>query len=77
MLETVEELLQRQAELEGAMKQPGGARVTEEHELQSVKRKLCAMTSGTLNDPPSARALRCSLADFAASAAPMRRHAVR
>jgi hypothetical protein len=77
MLETVEELLQRQAELEGAMKQPGGARITVEHELQAVKRKLGALASGTLNDPPSARALRCSLADFAASAAPIRRQAVR
>ena len=76
MSDTVEELLQRQAELEGALKQPGGARVTEEHELQAVKRKLGAMTSGTLDDPPSARALRCSLADFAASAVAIRRPAV-
>ena len=76
MLDTVEELLQRQAELEGAMKQPGGARVTEEHELQAVKRKLGAMTSGT-SEAPSARALRCSLADFAVSAALIRRQAAR
>ncbi len=66
-LETVERLLQRQAELEGAMMQPGGAPVTQEHELQAVKRKLGAMTSGILNGPTSARALRCSLADFAAT----------
>lgn len=71
-METVEDLLQRQAELENAMKQPGGARVTEEHELQEVKRKLESMTSGILNGPISARALRCSLADFAAAAAPRR-----
>jgi hypothetical protein len=69
MLKTVEELVQRQAELESAMKQPGGARVTEEQELQAVKHKLGAMISGTLDTPPSARALRCSLADFAAMAA--------
>jgi hypothetical protein len=66
MLESVEELMRRQAELEGAMKQPGGARVTDEHELQSVKRKIGAMTRapGILNGPYSARALRCSLADL-------------
>lgn len=65
-METVEALLQRQAELENAMKQPGGARVTDEHELQEVKRKLGVMASGISAGPPSARALRCSLADFAA-----------
>jgi hypothetical protein len=72
-LDTVEELLQRQSELESAMKQPGGARVTEEQELQAVKHKLGAMLSGTLNSPPSARALRCSLADFATTATATRR----
>jgi hypothetical protein len=34
------ELFTRQAELEKAMRQPGGARVTEEQELLAVKRKL-------------------------------------
>ena len=72
-MDTVEVLLLRQAELESAMKQPGGARVTDEHELQEVKRKLGAMTSGILIGPPSALALRCSLADFAPAALAMRR----
>jgi hypothetical protein len=52
------ELMKRQAELETAMKRPGGARVIEENELHSVKRKL-----GTLS--LAARASRCSLADLA------------
>jgi hypothetical protein len=39
------------------MKQPGGARVTEEKELHDVKRKLRTLTL-------SARAARCSLADL-------------
>jgi hypothetical protein len=72
-LETVEGLLQRQAELESAMKQPGGARVTEEQELRAVKQKLGAMISGNSNRPPLARALRCSLADFAPMAIATRR----
>jgi hypothetical protein len=72
-LECVEKLLKRQTELEGAMKQPGGARVTEERELQDVKRKLDAMASGILNVPPSMLALRCSLADFAATTATPKR----
>jgi hypothetical protein len=42
-MESVNELLKlfmRQAELERAMKQPGGVRITEERELNSVKEKL-------------------------------------
>jgi hypothetical protein len=34
------ELFMRQAELERAMRQPGGARVTEEQELHAVRQKL-------------------------------------
>lgn len=56
-IDEASELNKRQAELESLMKQPGGARVTEEKELQDVKRKL-----GTL--ALSARAARCSLADL-------------
>jgi hypothetical protein len=44
-MESVNELLKlfmRQAQLERAMKQPGGARVTEEQELHAVRRKLAA-----------------------------------
>ena len=42
-METVNEalaLLKRQAEIEAAMKQPGGIRITEEQELHLVRRKL-------------------------------------
>jgi hypothetical protein len=37
------ELFTRQAELEKAMRRPGGARVTEEQELLAVKRKLAKL----------------------------------
>jgi hypothetical protein len=37
------ELFMRQAQLERAMKRPGGARVIEEHELRAVKDKLAAI----------------------------------
>jgi hypothetical protein len=36
-------LFMRQAQLERAMKQPGGARVIEEQELLAVRRKLAAL----------------------------------
>jgi hypothetical protein len=42
-MESVNDLLKlfmRQAHLERAMKQPGGARVTEENELIALKQKL-------------------------------------
>lgn len=37
------ELFTRQAALEQAMRQPGGARVTEEQELLAVRRKLARL----------------------------------
>ena len=37
------ELFMRQAELERAMRQPGGARVTEEQELHAVRQKLAKL----------------------------------
>lgn len=37
------ELFTRQAELEKAMRQPGGARVVEEQELRDVRRKLAKL----------------------------------
>ena len=37
------ELFMRQAELERAMRQPGGARVTEEQELQAVRQKIAKL----------------------------------
>ena len=63
-LDTVEQLRRRELELENAMKQPGGARVTQEHELQAVRRKLEALNTATLSDTQTHRVLRCSLADF-------------
>jgi hypothetical protein len=42
-MKSVNELLRlfmRQAELERAMRQPGGARVTEERELRAVRQRL-------------------------------------
>lgn len=42
-MKSVNELLQlfmRQAELENAMKRPGGARVIDEQELQAVRRRI-------------------------------------
>lgn len=40
-------LFMRQAQLERAMKQPGGARVIEERELLAVRRKLEALPKET------------------------------
>jgi hypothetical protein len=40
------ELLRREAELEKAMRQPGGARIIEERELLEVKKKLAMHTTG-------------------------------
>lgn len=37
------ELFTRQAELEKAMRRPGGARVIEEQELRDVRRKLAKL----------------------------------
>jgi hypothetical protein len=45
-MKSVDELLQlfmRQAQLEEAMRRPGGARVTEERELLAVRRKIAAL----------------------------------
>jgi len=56
-MKSVNELLKlfmRQAELERAMRQPGGARVTEEKELHTVRRRLAEfpedMPSGPSHD---------------------------
>jgi hypothetical protein len=64
-LKTIDELLKRQGELEAAMKQPGGARVTDEYELRGVKLKLASIAEGSQGLSCTANALRCSLADFA------------
>ena len=45
-MKSVNELLKlfmRQAELERAMRQPGGARVTEEKELHTVRQRLAEL----------------------------------
>ena len=45
-MKSVNELLKlfmRQAELERAMRQPGGARVTEEQELHAVRQRLAEL----------------------------------
>jgi hypothetical protein len=59
------QLLQRQRELETAMKQQGGARVTDEQELHTVRRRLRALHEAARIADGTARAARCSLADFA------------
>jgi hypothetical protein len=41
------ELFMRQAQLERAMKQPGGARVIDERELNAVRQKLAAFPEET------------------------------
>ena len=64
-MKTIDELLKRQGELEVAMKQLGGARVTDEYELRDVKRKLANIAATSQGLSHSANALRCSLADFA------------
>jgi len=41
------ELFAREAELEKAMRQPGGARIIEEQELLAVKKKLAIRTTNS------------------------------
>jgi hypothetical protein len=51
MMKSVNDLLElftRQAQLESAMRQRGGARVTDEQELQAVKAKLAAVPEAML-----------------------------
>ncbi|HLW23813.1 MAG TPA: hypothetical protein VKT22_05555 [Steroidobacteraceae bacterium] len=64
-METLEQLRRREIELVNAMKQPGGARIIQEKELEAVRRKLEALTTTSLSDTQTLRVLRCSLADFA------------
>jgi hypothetical protein len=59
------QLLQRQKELETAMKALGGARVIEEQELHAVKCRLREINEAARTADGAARAARCSLADFA------------
>jgi transposase-like protein len=61
------ELFTRQAALERAMRQPGGARVTEEQELLAVRRKLAKLpeamgiSSTSAADSPEAPKLGCGI----------------
>ncbi|HTB87043.1 MAG TPA: hypothetical protein VK743_03795 [Steroidobacteraceae bacterium] len=50
------ELFTRQAALEKAMRQPGGARVTEEQELLAVRRKLAKLPEAMGISPTPAAA---------------------
>jgi hypothetical protein len=57
-MSSVNELLQlftRQAALEKAMRQPGGARVTEEQELLAVRRKLATLPEAMGISPTPAK----------------------
>jgi hypothetical protein len=57
-------LMERQQQLEQAMKQLGGARVIEEQELLAVRTQLRALEEETAVEG-ARRAARCSLADLA------------
>jgi hypothetical protein len=55
-MKSVNELLQlfmRKAELENAMRQPGGARVIEEHELRAVRQKIAALPQSAQPENPA------------------------
>jgi hypothetical protein len=60
-------LLKRQAELENAMKQPGGIRITAEQELHLVKRRLTEFPEATHAVIQAAHALRRSVTEVSAS----------
>jgi hypothetical protein len=69
MMETVNEalvLLKRQAELEAAMKQPGGIRITEEQELHLVRRRLENFPEAMRAVIEAAHALRRSVSEVSA-----------
>jgi len=59
-MKSVNELLKlfmRQAELESAMRQPGGARVIEERELRAVRQRVAAFPEEMrqkISQPPAA-----------------------
>jgi hypothetical protein len=49
------ELFMRQAQLERAMRQPGGARVIDARELEAVKQKLAAVPEAAKREAAAAR----------------------
>lgn len=57
-------LLKRQVELETAMKQPGGIRITEEQELHVVRRRLAEYPEAMRAVVQAAHALRRPLAEL-------------
>ncbi|HMK84966.1 MAG TPA: hypothetical protein VK437_03315 [Steroidobacteraceae bacterium] len=66
-MEVVEEtlrLLQRQAELEAAMRKPGGIRITEERELQALRGRLARFPQAMEAVMQASQALRRPLADM-------------
>jgi hypothetical protein len=68
-METVNEalgLLKRQAELESAMRQPGGIRITEEQELHLVRRRLAAFPQAMQAVIQAAHALRRPVTEVSA-----------
>ena len=52
------QLLKRQVELENAMKQPGGIRITEEQELHVVRRRIAQFPEAVRAVTQAAHALR-------------------
>jgi DNA-directed RNA polymerase specialized sigma24 family protein len=68
-MQTVSEaldLLKRQAELEAAMRQPGGIRVTEEQELHAVRRRLAQFPEAMRAVVEAAQALRRPVSEVSA-----------
>jgi len=69
-METVNEtlgLLKRQAEIENAMKQPGGIRITEEQELHLVRQRLARFPEAVQAVIQAAHALRRPVAQLTAT----------
>ena len=60
------ELLKRQAELETAVRQPGGARITEEQELHVLRRRLLEFPEASQAVIEAAHALRRRVTDVTA-----------
>jgi hypothetical protein len=69
-MQTVDEalnLLKRQSELEQAMKQPGGIRITEEQELHVVRRRLTEFPEAMRAVIQAAHALRKPVSNLSAT----------
>jgi hypothetical protein len=68
-MKSVNELLQlfmRQAELENAMKRPGGARVIDEQELHDVRRRIAVFPETSRIVGRAAHEALCSVQEFRA-----------